>query len=177
MIAQDPRTHGSVFVSLVSGSDKTTVSVATGQTDYYPLYGSLGCLTNTMRRSHKDSVLPIAFLSIPKCTWEWLLGPFVSLTAFFDVAGRKYDRDPAFRRFRKQLFHSSITAIYQTLKPGMTTPVVMRCPDGHYRRIIFGIGPYIADYPEQVLLACIVQDWCPKLVFTIICLSLHPNYV
>ncbi|KAJ7307889.1 hypothetical protein DFH08DRAFT_615925, partial [Mycena albidolilacea] len=24
------------------------------------------------------------------------------------------------------------------------------------------IGPYIADYPEQVWLAAIVQNWCPK---------------
>ena len=25
-----------------------------------------------------------------------------------------------------------------------------------------GKGPYIADYPEQALLACIVQNWCAK---------------
>ncbi|KAJ7845013.1 hypothetical protein B0H14DRAFT_3685165 [Mycena olivaceomarginata] len=35
-------------------------------------------------------------------------------------------------------------------------------PDGHLRRVIYGIGPYIADYPEQVWLAAIVQNWCPK---------------
>jgi hypothetical protein len=46
----------------------------------------------------------------------------------------------------------------------MTTPRVTRCPDGHYRRVIYGLGPYIADYPEQVLLACIVQGWCPQCV-------------
>lgn len=28
--------------------------------------------------------------------------------------------------------------------------------------MVYGIGPYIADYPEQVLLACIVQNWCPR---------------
>ena len=32
--------------------------------------------------------------------------------------------------------------------------------DGH--RAIFGLGPYIADYPEQVWLAGIVYGWCPK---------------
>lgn len=50
----------------------------------------------------------------------------------------------------------------ESLKPGMTTPEVLLCPDGHYRRVIYGLGPYIADYPEQALLACIVQGWCPK---------------
>jgi len=32
--------------------------------------------------------------------------------------------------------------------------------DGHFHQTIYQVGPYIADYPEQVLLACIVQGWC-----------------
>lgn len=70
-----------------------------------------------------------------------------------------------FRKFRRQLFHSSLSYILQSLRPGMTTPEVMRFPDGHFRRTIFGLGPYIADYPEQALLACIVNNWCPKYVY------------
>ncbi|KIM59487.1 hypothetical protein SCLCIDRAFT_126119 [Scleroderma citrinum Foug A] len=41
----------------------------------------------------------------------------------------------------------------------MSEPKVKLCADGHYRHAIYGLGPYIADYPEQVLLACIVQGW------------------
>lgn len=66
MIAQDPRTHGAVFVPTVWGSDKTTVSVATGQNDYYPLYMSLGNIRNNVRRAHRDSVVLVGFLAIPK---------------------------------------------------------------------------------------------------------------
>jgi hypothetical protein len=44
----------------------------------------------------------------------------------------------------------------------MTVPEVTLFADGHYRRAIYGLGPYIADYPEQVLLACVVQGWCPR---------------
>ena len=55
-----------MFVPLGFGSDKTTVSVATGQNDYYPLYMFLGNLDNSARRAHRDSVLPLAFLAIPK---------------------------------------------------------------------------------------------------------------
>jgi hypothetical protein len=47
----------------------------------------------------------------------------------------------------------------------MTAPEVVHFPDGHFRRVIYGLGPYIADYPEQALLACVVQGWCPKYVF------------
>jgi hypothetical protein len=72
-----------------------------------------------------------------------------------------------FRKFRRQLLHSSLAKMLESLKLGMTTPEVVRCPDGHFRRVIYGIGPYIADYPEQALLACIVQNWCPKYVTTI----------
>ena len=44
----------------------------------------------------------------------------------------------------------------------MSTPAIYRCPDGHFHRVIFGIGPFIADYPEQVMLAGIKQGWCPR---------------
>lgn len=52
----------------------------------------------------------------------------------------------------------------------MTIPDVVQFPDGHFRHAIYGLGPYIADYPEQASLACIVQGWCPKCVF-IVCLT------
>ncbi|KAF8156943.1 hypothetical protein B0H34DRAFT_711270 [Crassisporium funariophilum] len=110
-IPEDPRTHGSMLVPIVAGSDKTTVSVATGHQEYHPVYQSPGIHTNTACRGHGNSVLPVAFLPIPK---------------------------------------------------RMTVPEVVRCPDGHFRRAIYSLGPYIADYPEQVWLAGIVQGWCPK---------------
>jgi hypothetical protein len=77
-------------------------------------------------------------------------------------ADRKYQGDDKFRTFRRQLFHFSLSAILEPLRPAMTTPELTLCPDGHFRRVIYGLGPYIADYPEQALLACVVQGWCPK---------------
>jgi hypothetical protein len=50
----------------------------------------------------------------------------------------------------------------------MTTPEVVCFPDAHYRKVIYGLGPYIADYLEQALLACTVQGWCPKYEFLLI---------
>jgi hypothetical protein len=72
------------------------------------------------------------------------------------------DADSAeFREYRRQIFHKSLSQVLSTLRPGMTTPEVVRCPDNHFRRVVYGIGPYIADYPEQILLSCVVQGWCP----------------
>jgi Plavaka transposase len=66
MISQDKNMHGSMFVPIVAGSDKTTVSVATGSQEYHPVYASLGNITNIARRAHGSGVVPIAFLPIPK---------------------------------------------------------------------------------------------------------------
>jgi len=68
----------------------------------------------------------------------------------------------AFKKFQRQLYHACLEVVFAPLKPYMNSPKVMKCPDGHYRRVIFSIGPYIADYPEQVWLTAVVQNWCPK---------------
>ncbi|KAG1882348.1 hypothetical protein F4604DRAFT_1879473 [Suillus subluteus] len=112
IISEDLESHGSTFVPVVLGSDKTTVSVATGNNEYYPLYASIGNVRNNVRRAHRDAVSIIGFLAIPK---------------------------------------------------------IARFGDGHFRRVIYSLGPYIADYEEQVLLTCIVCGWCPR------CLSSHIN--
>ena len=49
LIAANPETHGATFVPIVLGSDKKTVSVRTGNTEYYPLYISLGNVHNHVR--------------------------------------------------------------------------------------------------------------------------------
>jgi hypothetical protein len=44
----------------------------------------------------------------------------------------------------------------------MTAPEVVQCYDGHFRRIVYGVGPYIADYEEQVIVAGVVKGWCGR---------------
>jgi hypothetical protein len=46
----------------------------------------------------------------------------------------------------------------------MLKPQITRCADGQYWHVIYGLGPYITDYPKQALLVCIIQNWCPKYV-------------
>ena len=81
------------------------------------------------------------------------------------AAEKEHAHSNEFRRFHRQLFHTSLAQILSSLKPWMSVPEVVKCADGLYQRVIYGLGPYIADYPEQVLLAGIVQGWCPKWVF------------
>ena len=58
--------HGAIFIPIILGSDKTTVSVATGQHEYHPIYLSIGNVRNHIRRAHKDALVLIGFLPIPK---------------------------------------------------------------------------------------------------------------
>ena len=46
--------------------------------------------------------------------------------------------------------------ILDPLKAAMASPEVVRFRDGYHRCVVYGLGPYIADYEEQALLACIV---------------------
>ncbi|KAF9538101.1 hypothetical protein CPC08DRAFT_651550 [Agrocybe pediades] len=139
----DNSIEGATYCPIILGADKTTVSVATGHVEYHPLYLTIGNIHNTVRRGHRNGVIPIGFLAIPK-------------------SERKYDEDGTFRKFRKQLYHDSIAAILASLRDGMVHPVVLHSPDGHYRRWIFDLAGFIADYPEQVYLAGTVSNWCPK---------------
>ncbi|KAJ6455051.1 hypothetical protein C8R45DRAFT_1188795 [Mycena sanguinolenta] len=151
LITQDPANHGCAFVPVVAGSDKTAVSVATGHQEYHPVYASPGILSGPARRAHGNGVLPVAFLAIPKTS-------------------KKNRKKPGYQKFCRQMYHASLALVFQPLNKYMETPDVVKCPDGHFRRVIYGIGPYIADYPEQVWVAAIVQNWCPKC-------EAHPDHL
>ncbi|KAN0133004.1 hypothetical protein V8E53_009177 [Lactarius tabidus] len=95
-IAKDPLTHGSTFVPVILGSDKTVVSVATGHTEYWPVYLSAGNVRNNLRRAHKGALAVIGFLSFPKTK-------------------KKYASSVEFRKFKHKLFHTSLAKILKLL--------------------------------------------------------------
>ncbi|KAF6763988.1 hypothetical protein DFP72DRAFT_873930 [Ephemerocybe angulata] len=135
--------NGAMLVAVVAGLDKTTVSVATGHQEYHPFYLMSGNLTNEARRGHGNSIDPAAFLPIPKVS-------------------KSEKKTKVYKTFARQLYHACIAYIFEPLRKGMSEPDLVRCPDQHFRRAIYSIGPIIADYPEQVWLTGIVQGWCPK---------------
>ncbi|KAG6852484.1 hypothetical protein C0991_011594 [Blastosporella zonata] len=106
IIAEDPCTHGAAFCPVILGSDKTTVSIATGQTEYYPAYISNGMIHNNVRRAHRNGLTLLAFLAIPK-------------------TNVKHKDSEEFWQFKRSLFHGALTAILETLRPAMTLPEVV----------------------------------------------------
>ncbi|KAF9525988.1 hypothetical protein CPB83DRAFT_870662 [Crepidotus variabilis] len=134
---------GAMFIPIVAGSDKTTVSVATGHQVFHPVYMSPGTITNIARRAHGNGILPVGFLPIPKVS-------------------KNEAKSDEFAIFSRQVYHACLARIFQPLKAGITKPELIRCPDGHLWRAFYGLGPYIADYLKQVYLAGVVSGWCPK---------------
>ncbi|KIK77852.1 hypothetical protein PAXRUDRAFT_165575, partial [Paxillus rubicundulus Ve08.2h10] len=130
IIAKDPSIHGPMFMPFILGSDKTTVSVATGPNDFYPLYLSVSNIHSNIwhAQNHEGTCFNCSI-----------------------------------HLFKHQLFHTSLSGILSSLKPGMTKPKVIQFDDGHFHHVVYGLGPYIADYKGQTLIACIV------------CLSLRHN--
>ncbi|KIM50535.1 hypothetical protein SCLCIDRAFT_34192 [Scleroderma citrinum Foug A] len=132
IISDNPSTARVTLVPIILGSDKTTVSIATGQTDYYPLYLSIGNVHNTTRRAHCDVVVLIVFLAMPKTT-------------------REHANTRAFHKFKKQLFHSSLACILRSLGAAMTIPETILFGDQYCQHVIYVLAAYIADYEEQNL--------------------------
>ncbi|KAF8259942.1 hypothetical protein EI94DRAFT_1706678 [Lactarius quietus] len=104
----DENLLGSMFVPIVAGSDKTSLSCNRKPRILSSLC-SLGNITNT-------AAVHMEMVSFPCLS-----------------------SDP----------EGCLALVFQLLKPYMMSPLVLKCPDGHFRRTIFGLGPYIADYPEQ----------------------------
>ena len=55
-----------MVIPIILGSDKTTVSVGTGNNEYWPVYLSIGYIHNKLHRSHRDGLVLLGFLPIPK---------------------------------------------------------------------------------------------------------------
>jgi Plavaka transposase len=67
IVAANSDAKGSFLVPIILGSDKTTVSVATGNNEYWPVYLSIGNIQNQVRRAHRNGLVVLAFLPIAKC--------------------------------------------------------------------------------------------------------------
>jgi Plavaka transposase len=134
------------------------VSVATGQNEYYPLYMLNGLVYNNVHCPHHNALTLLSFLAIPKSMSE-TLEYVIYLTPLLAhlLADKQHAHSVEFQKFWQNLFHGSLNKILQPLCPGMEKPKVLRYGDGYYRHTIYGLGPYLADYPEQVLLSCIMQ--------------------
>ena len=113
-----------MFLPLAMGSDETTDSVATGKQEFHPFYGSPGVISNIACRGHGSGVFPSDSERSDDFfkTLDYILNRF--------SVAKRHREAVAFRKFARQLYHICLAFVLSLSKKGMTTPVVMKCPDG-----------------------------------------------
>ncbi|KAF7790601.1 hypothetical protein EIP86_001557 [Pleurotus ostreatoroseus] len=134
---------GLTIAPIILSSDKTKLSQFRGDKSAWPIYLTVGNLAKEARRSPSmHGTILLGYLPVGK----------------FDCFSTKAARSLAVY----QTFHTSIKIILSELvKVAAEGGVEMTCADRCIRKILPILAAYVADYPEQCLVANCKENRCP----------------
>ncbi|KAH6916721.1 hypothetical protein BKA70DRAFT_1215191 [Coprinopsis sp. MPI-PUGE-AT-0042] len=136
---------GSSTISpIIIATDKTQLTQFTGGKSAYPMYLTIGNIPKSIRRKpSRSACILIAYLPV-------------------DKLDRANTTELEHRSRVHRMFHESMCIILEPLKQAGLTGVEMESSNGDVRRVHPILSCYVADYPEQCLVACAKQTTCPK---------------
>lgn len=136
---EDPK--GTV-ASVILASDKTQLSVFSGDKAAWPVYITIGNLAKHARRQpSRKGTLVLMYLPVVKL-------------ACIKSSSRRRER-------LWELFHYMMTVCLEPLVHTGRHGQMIACADGLVRKVFPIIMAYIADFPEQCTIASCVQSGCP----------------
>lgn len=134
---------GSTVVPVIVSTDKTQLSVFSGQKEAYPGYLTIGNIPKSFRR--KPSLhAQILFAYLP--------------TSQFNTTNLT---NTDIRMAKARAFHYAMKHIFASLKSAGTKGVDMTSGDGRTRHCFPILAAYVADYPEQCLVTSVRYGYCP----------------
>ncbi|KIK32995.1 hypothetical protein CY34DRAFT_27121 [Suillus luteus UH-Slu-Lm8-n1] len=134
--------EGAVVALVILASDKTALSQFCGDQEVWPVYLTLGNISKDIRRQpSKHAAILIAYLPISK----------------LECFSQDTQSAECYR-----LFHYCMTQVLQPLVSAGRDGVEITCSDQQVRQMHPIVAAYIADFPEQCLVACCMENHCPK---------------
>lgn len=135
---------GATLAPVIIATDKTQLTQFSGNKSDYPVYLTIGnILKATRRKPSKQACVLIAYLSVEKMD-------------------RSRITEEEHRSQVKHLFHKSMHIVLEPLINAGINGIEMISSDGSIRRVYPILTCYVADYPEQCLVACTKYGTCPK---------------